>query len=85
MLEMELGKIKIKKYFKKNKVYFGNTDMEIKKLKKKNDYFYIYVDKNFERYYITMGGEVKGKYYCLCAKEIKWGNEDGFERIERKL
>lgn len=38
---MELEKIKMKKYLKKNKVYFGNTIMEVKKLKKKDDYFYI--------------------------------------------
>ena len=75
----------MKKYFKKNKVYFGNTNIEVRKLKKKDDYFYIYVDKNFGRYYITMGGEVKGKYSCFYAKEIEWGNKDGIERINRKL
>lgn len=75
----------MKKYFKKNKVYFGNTDMEIRKLKKKDDYFYIYVDKIFEKYDITMGGEVRGKYYCFCAREIEWRKKDGFERIERKF
>ena len=31
----------MKKYFKKNKVYFGDTVIEIRKLKKKGDYFYI--------------------------------------------
>lgn len=59
--------------------------MEVRKLKKKDDYFYIYVDKIFEKYYITMGGEVKGEYYCFYAREIEWGNKDGIERINRKL
>ena len=80
---MELEKIEMKKYFKKNKVYFGNTNMRIRKLKKKDDYFYIYVDKNFGRYY--MGEEIKGKYNCFYAKGIEWENKDGIERINRKL
>ena len=29
----------MKKYFKKNKVYFGDTVMEVRKLKKKDDFF----------------------------------------------
>ena len=47
----------MKRYFKKNKVYFGNTVMEIKKLKKKDDYFYIYVDKDVANNYIRIDGE----------------------------
>jgi hypothetical protein len=62
---MELEKIEMKKYFKKNKVYFGNSVMEIKKLKKKDDYFYIYVDKDVANNYIRIGGEAKKKYYCF--------------------
>ena len=74
----------MKKYFKKNKVYFGDTDIEVRKLKKKNDYFYIYVDKNILNY-IPVDGEVRGKYHCFYAKEIEWGNKDGVERIKRKF
>lgn len=80
---MELEKIEMKKYFKKNKVYFGNTDMEIRKLKKKDNYFYIYVDKDVASNYIEIGGEIKGKYYCFYAKKIEWGKKNGIERIER--
>jgi hypothetical protein len=82
---MELEKIEMKKYFKKNKVYFGDTVMEIRKLKKKDDYFYIYVDKDVANNYVRIGGEIKGKYYCFYAREIEWGNKDGIERIERML
>ena len=73
----------MKKYFKKNKVYFGDTVIEIRKLKKKGDYFYIYVDKDVVNNYIVVDGEIKGKYYCFCAKEIEWGKKNGIERIER--
>lgn len=82
---MELEKIEMKKYFKKNKVYFGNTIMEIRKLKKKDDFFYIYVDKDVANNYIRIGGEAKKKYYCFYARKIEWGNKDGIERIERML
>lgn len=82
---MELEKIEMKKYFKKNKVYFGDTVIEIRKLKKKGDYFYIYVDKDVANNYVRIDGEAKKKYYCFYVKEIEWGKKDGFERIERKL
>ena len=75
----------MKKYFKKNKVYFGDTVMEIRKLKKKDDYFYIYVDKDVANNYVRIDGEAKKKYYCFYAREIEWGNKDGIERIERML
>ena len=76
---MELEKVKMKKYFKKNKV----TVMEAKKLKKKDDYFYIYVDKDVANNYIRICGEAKKKYYCFYAREIEWGKKNGIERIER--
>ena len=76
---MEIEKVKMKKYFKKNKV----TVMEAKKLKKKDDYFYIYVDKDVANNYIRICGEAKKKYYCFYAREIEWGKKNGIERIER--
>ena len=82
---MELEKIEMKKYFKKNKVYFGNTVMEIRKLKKKDDFFYIYVDKDVASKYVRIGGEEKKKYYCFYAEEIEWGKKDVIERIKRML
>ena len=81
---MELEKIEMKKYFKKNKVYFGDTDIEVKKLKKKGDYFYIYVDKDILNY-IPVDGEVRGEYHCFYAKEIEWGKKDGIEKIKRRF
>lgn len=75
----------MKKYFKKNKVYFGNTVMEVRKLKKKDDFFYIYVDKDVANNYVRIGGEEKKKYYCFYAEEIEWRNKDGIERIVRML
>lgn len=74
----------MKKYFKKNKVYFGDTDIEVKKLKKKGDYFYIYVDKDILNY-IPVDGEVRGEYHCFYAKEIEWGKKDGIEKIKRRF
>jgi len=77
----------MKKYFKKNKVYFGDTDIEVRKLKKKGDYFYIYVDKDMA-HYIAVDGEVRGEYHCFYAKEIEWEKrmelrelKEGFEEF----